>query len=372
MEPLCSNVSTLLLGIAGIILLTAIAFVWDGKYLEMQLIKRWLGDIYVIKLFTNPVFSLLLWFIVAAICVLTFGAPGLLIAVVLYFAERKIFAPYILRQNLKKALAKGKYETEFKENDNLYNKAVVAPKIVQLKFLLEHPKVAVIIATINENLLSQAELFSIPIELNTTSNIPADVQALSYFKTFTSDTEEGRKQVEEELRKHNDKTEKKVSALKINHKTNKKKENRTQKSFDWKSLLVICVIFLILAVPAICFRVNNARVDSIISRYDGYLETADILANGCESLPTGLKDFAEEILELDTSNFDYNNLDFEQCKDMINHREYFTGLKDYIRQKALDKYNEETDSSVFYKIVNWAQCMTSGCPASKISSHYHL
>lgn len=137
-------------------------------------------------------------------------------------------------------------------------------------------------------------------------------------------------------------------------------------------MLVLCVIFLILAIPNICFRVNDARVDNIISRYDGYLETVDILAGGCESLPTGLKDFIEEILELDTSNFDYNNLDFEQCKDMINHREYFTGLKDYVRQKALDKYNEETESSIFLKTTNWMQCVMKGCPVNKISNHYHL
>lgn len=231
MEPLCSNVGTLLLGVAGIILLSAVAFVWDGKYLEMQLIKRWLGEFYVIGFFANPFFSLLLWFAVAAICVLTFGAPGLLITVVLYFAGHKIFAPYILRQNLKKALAKGEYRTSFKENDELQNKAVIAPRIVQLKFLLEHPKVAVIIATIDENLIKQVELFSTPMGLEAPNNLPADVQALNYLKTFTSITEEGKKQVEEELRKYNNnKTGKKVSTFGTNHKVDKKK--KAQKSFD--------------------------------------------------------------------------------------------------------------------------------------------
>ena len=147
--------------------------------------------------------------------------------------------------------------------------------------------------------------------------------------------------------------------------------NSNNKAKDTLWGLAVVVIVISLIGIFISFKINTNRANDIISRYDGYLETVDSLANGCSPLPANFKGFSDEILGL--SDYDNTSLDSETCKKLADiESAYFMDLKDSIRQMAFDKYYEETQSSFIFKITDFIQCFVKGCPAGKIKLHYHL
>ena len=145
-------------------------------------------------------------------------------------------------------------------------------------------------------------------------------------------------------------------------------DDKVKDILRWSAFGAVIVIIIALCIV---FRINEGRAKDIISRYDGYLETVDSLANGCSPLPTNLQGFSEEILGLD--NYDSSNVDFVGCKKLADFdKSYFVDLKDTIRQMAIDRYYGETKSSVIFAATDFIQCLVEGCPAAKIKTHYNL
>lgn len=203
-----------IIGVTAILILLVIIKLWDDMYLETQLIQKWMGRMFIIKLFDNPFILLALYGLFAGICFVTFGFGGGLIIIVIESIFKKATSTILLKNRLKKALAKNRYDTNFRHNDALFDK-ITAGKRAQFRYLIDHPKTALIIATMRDDTVAKiknSEAETIMTCLYKANSTEESEKYRNYFSSYTPEekkfvaflaypySKEGEKEVEKELK----------------------------------------------------------------------------------------------------------------------------------------------------------------------------
>lgn len=201
--PLYTTESGLLFGIGGILIMFFIICSYGANYLELQMITRWKGELAsmmylspIKKKLANPLLGLLLDGILAAISMATLGfIGGIAVTIIAFILDKSVLSKFLLKEKLQKALVKNTYDTKINGDGGIRDKIAAANRI-QLKFLIEHPGTAVLVATMRIEIASK---YQDSMYMPNISDIKAlDEKLFAFFMQYPY-SEEGKKLIEKEI-----------------------------------------------------------------------------------------------------------------------------------------------------------------------------